>query len=224
IGGDSSGDGDFNDVTGTVTSWDICEVLDPDIVAEKMGYTAYNMGPVSQPIGSATSPNSMTCQAGIEVPAAEGDHTTTSYQLAVAPGGDAEHVLENYEDIIRFWHDGNDVPKSQDPDWDDSFFYMDEPYEGEGPWVEGQVLAVHSFAHEDGTVFAAARTENYVVWVYVQIPSDPGIRQGQSYGLEGDELEARRELSFVEEELAQWVVDEYVPQVFETVSSELSSE
>ncbi|WP_168801406.1 hypothetical protein, partial [Glycomyces buryatensis] len=221
IGGDSSGDGDFNDLTGTISSWEICEVIDPDDVAEKMAYTSYNMGPVSQPLGSATSPNALTCQAGVEIPAGD-DHATGGYELSVAPGEDADKVVERYEAQIQYWHDGNDLLQEGEEGWDDSLVYMDEAVEG--PWNEGHVLAMQSFGSSSGSVMVAMRAENYAVWVYLHIPPDPGIYFGESIGLEGEELEARREMPFIETEIAQWAVEEYAPQVFDTVTTALESE
>ncbi|MEU5155338.1 hypothetical protein [Glycomyces sp. NPDC021274] len=227
-GGDSDNGGEtsesgFTDVTNQVASWDMCEVLPIDPIRDKVAATAYAEGPNHVGMGSAIDTEAVSCRAEIEVPDTDGTIHWMSVTLAVFPGLSTEHVDDMWGLRQDGWYRDNVETNARDLTAEDLLIDKDL----EGDWDQAHAYAVMGTqgerSGEAGSMIVDARTSNYIVEVYLTIPTDAEQTAAARYGLSQEEIDARTALAFDRTELVNWVADEYIYTMFEAVSSQLES-
>lgn len=221
-GGDTS-EGGFTDVTDQVASWDMCEVLSMDPIRDKAAATTYAEGPNHVGLGSAIDSESVSCRAEIEIPDTDGTTHWMTVTLGVFPGNSTEHVDDMWGIRQDGWYRDNVESNAEDLTVDDLLIDKDL----EGAWDQAHAYAILGTTGENsgtaGSMIVDARTSNYIVEAYLTIPTDAEKTAAARYGLGQEEIDARTALAFDRTELVNWIADEYINTMFESVSSQLES-
>jgi len=221
--GGNSSEGGFTDVTDQVSSWDMCEVLPLDPIRDKAAATTYAEGPNHVGMGTAFNAEAVGCRGEIEVPDTDGETHWLQVHLSVFPGNSTKHVDDMWSMRQDGWYRDNVETNARDLTVDD--LLIDKDLEGE--WDQAHAYAIlgteGEHSGEAGSMIVDARTSNYIVEAYLTIPTDAEKTAAARYGLSQEEIDARTALAFDRTELVNWVADEYITTMFESVSSQLES-
>jgi len=224
--GDKSSNSGFADITDQVGSWDMCEVLSPEPIFEKVSGSGYVGGlePRHIGLGSARNAEAISCAATIESPTVDGeDAVDVDVTLSVFPGVSTEHVDDMWELRQGGWYEENVEGGALNLPVED--LVIDKDLQGD--WDLGHAYAMFGAVGETsgdaGQMLVDVRTENYIVEIHMFLPADIEKSVTASYGLSQEEIDAKTSLMFDRVELANWVADEYIYTMFDAVNSALDA-
>ncbi|WP_026925343.1 hypothetical protein [Glycomyces arizonensis] len=210
-GGDDGSSGDSaseNPVYTEMASWNACEVLDnlqpiTDYMDIK-GYgssTAEGGEPGNQEIGNTFDPEAIGCGSIIYLGSLEGASSGNSFGMSgelkvkIIPTEGEDQAAAAYEDRAT-------SAETEASEWTDA-----ATEEFADPWDEGTMVSWIGDADQPN-VEVVARDGQWVFHIQLYHTNDFGLRGG------GDPA-----LAFTDDELNQWFVDTYLPEVNQTVNN-----
>jgi hypothetical protein len=230
ITGDSSDDGDSAEaspVSAEIKSWDPCEVLgDLQPIVDFMQIEEINSADgqlTSAMYGEGLDGQALTCFGLVIVSTFEtygGTETPNEGELSVGiiPWDTVEDAELSYEERT-----GPDQERRTEQS--DSFEFTGEEELTSSEWDEGKLfVAQDSQSHYYD---AYIRDGEWLVWVSIDFNIDNAVAHYQEaidLGLVEGSAEDYRSYQFTPEELQQWLVDEYIPQTHESISSRIPQE
>lgn len=201
-GSNGDGNGNGND-TGSgdsaaegIQSWDACEVLNdlqPIVDYMELTWTAVRVEgqPDSTPWGeSSRIPDATVCGGSIDLPSQDGLPQTGGVVVGITPIEDQSDATAVYDAHVA------SIAKQGDED----IAQLDLG----DPWDSGTLIARTSGATD--YVGIAALDGDFLVHVIITYTNDYGAREGEPY------------YPFTNDELYQWLVDTYMPEVNQLVS------
>ncbi|MEU5153356.1 hypothetical protein [Glycomyces sp. NPDC021274] len=209
-GGNSNGDdgGSDNAVYTEMTSWDACEVLDNlQPITDYMGIEGYGSStsaggePSTAQIGNTWDPESIGCNDLISVSAADEYASTMGggeIKVKIVPTESEEQAVAAYEDRVA----AADSASSQGTD--------PQSEEFGDPWDQGTIVSWIGSA-ESPHVEVIARDGQWVFHIQLNYGADFGLRN-----------EGTPAYQFTSDELNQWFVDTYLPEVNQTVNDRIA--
>ncbi|MEU6857976.1 hypothetical protein AB0B28_03740 [Glycomyces sp. NPDC046736] len=222
-GGDDTSEDGFNDITSEVAGWDMCEVLPIEPIKDQVKSDAYVHEPSHVGLGSAMNSEAISCSGVVQITHNDGSTDSIEVLLSVFPGNSAEHVDDMWE--LRQGGFYEDVVETNSYGLTSADLYLDKDIEGE--WGQGHAYAIFGdqgeLAGTTGQLIVDVRTENYLVEVNLDLPTDPDKTFAARHGLDQAEIDSRTSLLFDRAAFADWVADEHIHTMFEAVTSKLNS-
>jgi hypothetical protein len=204
---DASGNSASQDpVYAEMASWDACEVLDDlQPITEYMGIegwgstTAEGGAPGSSQIGNTFDPDAMGCGSSI---------VNFGENVVGNAGGELLVKIiptENEEQATAAYTERVTAAETESAEWAEA-----EIQEFSDPWEQGKVV---SWVGETDQPFVKviARDGQWVLQIQLYHTQDFGIRNGSDPSL-----------SFTDDELHQWLVDTYLPEVNQIVNDRIA--
>lgn len=157
-GNDTTGE-PFDDTTGgamtSVSDLKVCDLVDLDPLAARLGSTEYKSGPEDVPPGRGMDPGGPQCFAQLEMtlPSKE-DLVAARLNVAVVPYQSADSAKKSFGDRLT---ETEGFPGAQSA-------------ELPGDWTAGKVVTVDG--DSDRLVYALAQQDDYLVKVQLQYPGD----------------------------------------------------
>jgi len=208
--GDTSGDngGSDNAVYNEMTSWDACETLSNlQPITDYMGIEGYGSStsaggePSAAEIGNTWDPESIGCNDLISI-AAAGEYASTmgggEIKVKIVPTESEEQATAAYEDRVG-------AAESASASGTDA-----QTEEFGDPWDQGTVVSWIGGA-ESPNVEVIARDGQWVFHIQLNYGADFGLRN-----------EGTPAYQFTSDELNQWFVDTYLPEVNQTVNDRIA--
>jgi len=201
--GDTSGEngGSDNAVYNEMASWNACEVLDNlQPITEEMGIQGYGSSsaaggePGNSEIGNTFDPDSIGCNGLIYLGSWEGLGMDGEIKVKIVPTESEEGAATAYEERVS-------AAQSTSAQWSD---VVSEEI-GE-PWNSGTLVAGTGSA-EVNWLEIIARDGQWVFHIQLNYATDYGIYGGSD-----------QYYPFTNEELHQWFVETYLPEVNVTVN------
>jgi hypothetical protein len=210
-GGDTSGDanggdgGSENPVYTEMASWDACEVLDNlQPITDYMGIQGYGSStstggePGNSEIGNTWDPDAIGCGDLIYLGNYEGLGMSGEIKVKIIPTESEEEATVAYEERAS-------AAASESAQWTDV-----KSEEFGDPWDQGTVISWIGDA-ENPTVELVALDGQWVFHIQLYHSYDRGANVG-----------GEPSFSFTEEELNQWFVGTYAPEVNQTVNDRIA--
>lgn len=209
-GGDTSGEdgGSDNAVYTEMTSWDACEVLgNLQPITEYMGIEGYGSStsaggePSTAEIGNTWDPEAIGCNDLISISAADEYASTMGggeIKVKIVPTESEEQATTAYEDRVAAA--GSASSQGTDP----------QSEEFDDPWDQGTIVSWIGSA-ESPNVEVIARDGQWVFHIQLNYGADFGLRN-----------EGTPAYQFTSDELNQWFVDTYLPEVNQTVNDRIA--
>jgi len=210
-GSDTSGDangedgGSDNAVYNEMASWNACEVLgNLQPITEEMGIegwggtTATGGEPGNSEIGNTLDPEAIGCNGLINLGDNEGLGAGGEISVKIIPTESEDQATAAYEDRV-----GSAEGASAQESGAQSEEFSD-------PWDQGTIVSWIGAA-DAPYVEVIARDGQWVFQIQLNHTNDLGLRGG------GDPS-----LAFTSEELYQWFVDTYLPEVNQTVNDRIA--
>lgn len=200
---DSSSD---NAVYTEMTSWDACEVLNNlQPITDKMGIEGYGSStsggrdtPSTAKIGNTWDPDSIGCIDLIYLGALEGVGMSGEIKVKIVPTENEEQATATYEErVIAAESESAGGADAQSEEFGD-------------PWDQGAIISWIGAA-DSPYVEVIARDGQWVFHIQLDHANDLGLRAG------GDPA-----LVFNDDELNQWFVDTYLPEVNQIVNDRIA--
>jgi hypothetical protein len=203
---DASGDSASQDPVYTeMASWDACEVLnDLQPITEYMGIegwgsiTAQGGAPGNSEIGNTLDPDALGCNGMINLGDNEGMGAGGELNVKIVPAESEEGAVAAYEERIRTAEatslEGENTKTS----------------EFSAPWDQG---AVYSWTGTASSPYleVIAQDGQWVFHIQLNHDQDFGVRNG-----------GEPALAFTDDELRQWFVDTYLPEVNQIVNDRIA--
>jgi hypothetical protein len=211
-GGDGSSDSGEASALSIMEDWEGCEALDDlQPLQEFLGAESVNSGDgmTTSRMGVGLDAEAAGCQgqADLATYVFEGEVTSTEttglavIQAGVVPWDSEDEASENFQQRLEQLEDA----KHQGTE------YTDEQ-EGElgGDWSESYYLAAD--IEYDYTVNAYGRMDDWIVYLTMNVSDDPGVAEGD------DPV-----YPFTNEELVDWVVNDYMTQLQSGILEKMES-
>ncbi|MFC3491252.1 hypothetical protein [Glycomyces rhizosphaerae] len=206
-GDDSNGEdgGSDNAVYTEMTSWDACEVLNNlQPITDEMGIEGYGSltsgggEPSTAKIGNTWDPDSIGCNDLIYLGQNEGAGGNGEIKVKIVPTESEDQAVAAYEDRVS-------VAESESAQWTEA---MSEEF-GD-PWDQGTIV---SWIGDTSQPFVQviARDGQWVFHIELYHTQDYGVRNG-----------GEPAFVFNDEELNQWFVDTYLPEVNQIVNDRIA--
>ncbi|WP_158299637.1 hypothetical protein [Glycomyces paridis] len=201
-GGD---DGGGNAVYDEIASWNACEVLgNLQPITEFMGIQGYGSStsaggdPGNSEIGNTLDPAAVGCNGLIYLDVLDGIPMNGEIQVKIIPTESEEQAATVYEERVS-------AAESESAKWDEA-----ESEEFGDPWDQGTIVSWTGDTSQPN-VQVIARDGQWVFHI--------DLYHTQDYGLRGGSEPA---LAFTDEDLNQWFVDTYLPEVNQTVNDRIA--
>jgi len=202
-GGDSNGEdgGSDNAVYNEMASWNACEVLDNlQPITEEMGIQGYGSStatggePGNSEIGNTLDPESIGCNGLIYLGSWEGLGMDGEIKVKIVPTESEDAATTAYEDRVS-------AAEAASSQWSD---VVTEAFDE--PWNSGTLVAGTGSA-EANWLEIVARDGQWVFHIQLNYATDYGIYGGSD-----------QYYPFTNDELRQWFVGTYLPEVNTTVN------
>jgi hypothetical protein len=210
-GGDTSGGtngddgGSDNPVYAEMASWNACEVLDNlQPITDFMGIEGYGSStatggePGNSEIGNTFDPDAMGCNGLINLGDNDGSTASGELQVKIIPTESEEQATTTYEDRVT-------SAETESAQWTDA-----QSEEFGDPWDQGTVVSWIGDA-EQPTTEVIARDGQWVFHIQLYHTTDFGVRNGGEPAFQ-----------FTEEELRQWFVANYLPEVNQAINDRIA--
>jgi predicted small secreted protein len=188
-----------------IASWDACEVLDNlQPITEKMGIvgwgssTAEGGEPGNSEIGNTFDPDSLGCNGLINLGDYEGYTMSGEIQVSIIPTESEEAAAASYSEKTS----AAEASSSEGQDAASEEF-------GE-PWDQGTAFSWIGDADQP-FIQVIAQDGQWVFQIELYHSNDYGLRGGNEPAL-----------AFTEDELKQWFVETYLPQVNQTINDRIA--
>ncbi|SDE39282.1 hypothetical protein [Glycomyces harbinensis] len=203
---DASGDtGGDDPVYAEMSGWNACEVLDDlQPLADEMGIEGWGGAnaeggtPGNSELGNTLDPDALGCNGLISIGENEGMGGGGEVQVKIVPTEDEDQATAAYEDRVT-------SAETESAQWTDA-----QSEEFTGPWDQGTLVSWIGDA-EQPYVEVVARDGQWVSHIVIYHTQDFGLRGG-----------GEPSLAFTTEELHQWLVDTYLPQVNQIVNDKIA--
>ncbi|WP_205325243.1 hypothetical protein [Glycomyces sp. YM15] len=206
-GGNSNGDdgGSDNAVYTEMASWDACEVLgNLQPITDEMGIQGYGSStsaggdPSTAKIGNTWDPESIGCNDLIYLGPNEGVGGSGEIKVKIVPTENEEQATAAYDDRVS----GAEAESAQ---WEQA-----KSEEFGDPWDAGTIV---SWTGDTSQPFVQviARDGQWVFHIDLYYTQDYGLRGG-----------GEPALAFTTDELNQWFVDTYLPEVNQIVNDRIA--
>jgi hypothetical protein len=200
-----SGEGSEDPVYAEMASWNACEVLDNlQPITDYMGIQGYGSStaqggePGNSEIGNTFDPDAIGCNGLFSLGEYEGYGMDGEIKVKIVPTENQDQALTTYEERVS-------AAESESASGADA-----ASEEFTDPWNEG-VLISWTGSADQPNVELVALGDQWVFHIQLYYTNDWGLRGG------GDPA-----LPFAYEELNQWFVETYAPQVNQIVNDRLA--
>ncbi|THV40512.1 hypothetical protein [Glycomyces buryatensis] len=205
-GDDDTEDGAIDDpIYNEIATWDACEVLDYlKPIEEKMGIVGWGSSsseggePGNSELGNTWDPGAIGCNDLIYLGNLEGMGMSGEIKVKIVP-------TPNMDDSDMIYEDRVSVAEAKAAENENA-----NTEEFTGSWDRGAVVS-WTGSSEQPHVWVVAQSGQWVFHIDLYYSSDFGVRNN------GDPA-----LLFTEDELNQWFVDTYLPEVNQTVNDRLA--
>ncbi|MEU6859024.1 hypothetical protein AB0B28_09175 [Glycomyces sp. NPDC046736] len=212
VGGDDdsgddtgNGDGGGNAVYDAMTTWDACEVLNNlQPITDYMGIEGYgslssggNLVPSTAKIGNTWDPDAIGCNDLIYLGKNAGVGGNGELKVKIVPTENEEQATAAYTDRVA-------TAESAAAQWDDV-----KSEEFADPWDQGTIVSWTGDT-SNPNVEVIAQDGQWLFHIQLYHTQDYGLRGG------GDPA-----LAFTTDELNQWFVDTYLPEVNQIVNDRI---
>jgi hypothetical protein len=214
-GGGSTDSGESNTATGTdafpiMMDWKGCDALDNvQPLQDYLGVEAIANGELNNAgIGEGIDGEAMTCSGIFDLASFEGSEYAEAggaeLQMGIVPWENVDIATENFQQRLQMLEDSKTSGGTE---------YTDE-ITGElgGTWDE----SYYESRNDDiGTMYVDAygRSGQWIVYILLKVTEDPGVRAGEA-----------AVYPFTEEELVDWVVNDYMTQTQSDILAKIESE
>lgn len=222
-GDDGSGQGDSEEsspeetievdpISAEIRSWDgVCDVFDPDAIADELGAIYEEDGPVEIAEDEGTFLGALSCNA-LFVPESDPEQSQGYMYLHLSPSDNAELAKEQYDEI---WNDDFTNASEEDPG---TQLMLASEEDIAGDWDEAALFV--SVGNDGDRVWAYFLKGSYMVQIQLQWGPDKGIHNA---AIDGEEdLSEFAELDFTPLDIGSWVKNTYLPQVYDAVEAKIA--
>lgn len=210
---ESGGSGDTAEIaaeSNEIRSWEgVCGVFDPDSILSEFGGEYLEGGPEEIGLDAGMFLGALSCNA-LFVPESDPDQTQSIMYLNLSPSDNAELAKQQYDEI---WErdfenhstQGNDAP----------MLASEEDMEGE--WDEAAMFV--TTGGDGDRVWAYYLKGSYLVQIQLIWGPDEEVRNAE---VDGEDLAEAAELDFTPLDIAGWVKNTYLPQIYEAIEAKIA--
>lgn len=210
--GDSEGTGEVDPVSAEIRSWgEVCDVFDPDSIANELGAVYEEDGPVEIGEGEGMFLGALGCNA-LFVPESDPDQSQGYMYLNLSPSDNVELAKEQYEEI---WNDDFSNASDQDPGTQMMLTSEDDI---PGEWDQAAIFV--SIGFDGDRVWSYFLKGSYMVQVQLQWGPDSEVHLAALNSEE--DLSEFAELDFTPLDIGSWVKNTYLPQVYEAIEAKIA--
>ncbi|WP_026928508.1 hypothetical protein [Glycomyces tenuis] len=205
--GDGSGNGEVDMSYTAMRDWKGCDALDDlNPVQEYMGVVELRSELVNAAIGEGIDAEGATCSGLFTLESYQGEVSGTvgdaSILAGVVPWTTEEEASQNFQDRLATWEENP------------SGIGFSDEQEGElgGEWDESYYFGANGGSNRY-YINAYGRYGKWIVYISLDFLHDPGLRN-----------DAEPVYPFTQEEILDWIANEYMPQTQADILEQIESE